>query len=53
MAGNTPIKRDLDFKQCTKFYGPTRASNHTTTIGKGLQVLKMEMMIANASLGHL
>ena len=22
-AGNTPIKRNLNFKQCTRFYGPT------------------------------
>lgn len=50
-AGNTPINRNLNFKQYTKFYGPTRASNYTTTIGKGL--LNMETIITNASLEHL
>ena len=38
MVGDTPIKRNLSFKHCTKFCGPTWPSNHTTTIGKGLSL---------------
>ena len=50
-AGNIPINRTLNFKEYTKFYGPTRASNLTTTIGKSL--LNMEITFTNASLEHL